>query len=103
MVTGRGLANGCYRIDLVRIERDEFLDLDLHAHARRLRRDAMVGVLLETGTAVGAHEDPPCFLAVFQIPIMRPSGSVKRENAQTIRPRPSSSTRRSWASSRSKL
>src|SRR6266496_4729733 len=122
MVTGRGLANGCYRIDLVRIERDEFLDrehlvvrplvaprrvfrtvrervvrrlaleraiglvaraheplhlhvlardvvdggvgrllepdgilrvgddfaleLDLHAHARRLRRDAMVGVLL---------------------------------------------------------
>src|SRR6266571_7026983 len=151
MVTGRGLANGCYRIDLVRIERDEFLDrehlvvrplvapgrvfrtarervvrrlalegaiglvaraheplhlhvlardvvdggvggllepdgilrvgdelaleLDLHAHARRLRRDAMVGVLLETGTAVGAHEDPPCFLAVFQISVMRPSGS----------------------------
>src|SRR5712691_6332007 len=136
MVTGRGLANGCYRIDLVRIERDEFLDrehlvvrplvapgrvfrtvrervvrrlaleramglvaraheplhlhvlardvvddggnhvadvrlveleriarvgdelaleLDLHAHARGLGRDAMVRIFLPAGTAVGAH------------------------------------------------
>src|SRR6266853_3429744 len=45
-------------LELDRVPRvgDDFaLELDLHAHARRLRRDAMLRVLFPAGTAVGAH------------------------------------------------
>src|SRR6266704_1880667 len=47
---------GFLELDRVpRIGDDFALELDLHAHARRLCRDAMLRVLFPAGTAVGAH------------------------------------------------